>query len=66
MEDQKKLEQLRQALQEWEQACLNKTLAELPERQASFITTSSETGGKAVHPTEPGRFRLPDRPGLPG
>ena len=42
MVDDKKLEHLRHAQHEWEQATLHKTLADMPERQSTFITTSSE------------------------
>jgi methylmalonyl-CoA mutase N-terminal domain/subunit len=55
MYDRQKLEELRQALEHWEQTRLNDTLAEMPERQASFITTSSEPVERLYTPLD-----LPD------
>ncbi|MDD2694379.1 MAG: methylmalonyl-CoA mutase family protein [Anaerolineales bacterium] len=42
MFDRQKLEELRRACQEWEDLTLQDSLSRLPERQARFITTSSE------------------------
>jgi methylmalonyl-CoA mutase N-terminal domain/subunit len=42
MYDRKKLEELRQALEKWEETTLQQSLARLPEREPRFITTSSE------------------------
>src|SRR4030065_2528584 len=55
MYDRQKLEELRQALEHWEQTRLNNTLADMPERQASFITTSSEPVERLYTPLD-----LPD------
>jgi len=42
MYDRLKLEELRQSLEKWEEITLGHYLARLPERQAQFITASSE------------------------
>ena len=42
MYDSKKLAQLRQSLERWEETSLQKTLNKYPERQDEYITTSSE------------------------
>ncbi len=55
MYDREKLEQLRQALQDWQQNCLKDTLASMPERQENFITTSSEPVERLYTPLD-----LPD------
>jgi len=42
MYDKKKLEELKDSLEKWEETSLQKALASLPERREKFITTSSE------------------------
>ena len=42
MYDKKKLDELKDSLEKWEDTSLQKTLASLPERRKNFITTSSE------------------------
>jgi len=42
MYDHKKLEELRRALEQWEETSLQQSLERLPERREQFITTSSE------------------------
>jgi methylmalonyl-CoA mutase N-terminal domain/subunit len=66
MDDQEKLEQLRQAQQEWEQTTLRKTLADMPERQASFITTSSEPVERLYTPLDLVDFDYLSDLGFPG
>jgi methylmalonyl-CoA mutase N-terminal domain/subunit len=66
MDDPNKLEQLRQAQQEWEQSTLNKTLADMPERQASFITTSSEPVERLYTPLDLPDFDYRADLGFPG
>jgi methylmalonyl-CoA mutase N-terminal domain/subunit len=66
MDDQDKLEQLRQAQQEWEQSTLYKTLADMPERQASFITTSSEPVERLYTPLDLPEFDYLADLGFPG
>jgi methylmalonyl-CoA mutase N-terminal domain/subunit len=66
MYDREKLEQLRQALQEWEQTNLQKTLADMPERQESFITTSSEPVERLYTPLDLPDFDYLNDLGFPG
>jgi methylmalonyl-CoA mutase N-terminal domain/subunit len=42
MYDKKKLDELKDSLEKWEETSLQKTLASMPERRGKFITTSSE------------------------
>jgi len=42
MYDKKKLDELKDSLEKWEETSLQKTLASMPERRGQFITTSSE------------------------
>ena len=42
MYDKKKLDELKDSLEQWDKTSLQKTLAKLPERREKFITTSSE------------------------
>lgn len=42
MYDKKRLDELKDSLEKWEETSLQKTLASLPERRDKFITTSSE------------------------
>jgi len=42
MYDKKKLDELKDSLEKWEETSLQKTLASMPERRDNFITTSSE------------------------
>ena len=66
MVDDKKLEQLRQSQQEWEQTTLRKALADMPERQASFITTSSELVERLYTPLDLADFDYLTDLGFPG
>ncbi|OGO64584.1 MAG: methylmalonyl-CoA mutase [Chloroflexi bacterium RBG_19FT_COMBO_47_9] len=66
MPDHKKLELLRQALQEWEENSLKKTLADMPERQDSFITTSSEPVERLYTPLDLPDFDYQTDLGFPG
>ena len=66
MYDRQKLDQLRQSLETWEENSLQKTLANMPERQDQFITTSSEPVERLYTPLD-----IPDMDyerdlGLPG
>jgi methylmalonyl-CoA mutase N-terminal domain/subunit len=66
MYDRDKLEQLRKALEDWQQGCLKGTLAAMPERQENFITTSSEPVERMYTPLDlPGFDYLQDL-GFPG
>ena len=52
MFDQKKLAELRDAQEKWEETTLQQTLARTPERQEKFITTSSEEVERLYTPLE--------------
>ena len=66
MYDRQELDQLRQSLEKWEKTSLNKTLANMPERQEQFITTSSEPVERLYTPLDiPGMDYERDL-GLPG
>jgi methylmalonyl-CoA mutase, N-terminal domain len=66
MYDRQKLDQLRNALEKWEQASLKKTLASMPERQDPFITTSSEPINRLYTPLDVADKDYLDDLGLPG
>jgi methylmalonyl-CoA mutase, N-terminal domain len=66
MYDRQKLDQLRQALENWEQTNLRKTLAAMPERQESFITTSSEPVNRLYTPLDVADLDYMEELGLPG
>jgi methylmalonyl-CoA mutase N-terminal domain/subunit len=66
MYDRKKLEQLHQALLEWERNNLQVTLDSIPERQASFITTSSEPVERLYTPLDLPDFDYLNDLGFPG
>lgn len=52
MYDRPKLDQLRQAASHWEKTSLGESLNRLPERQAQFITTSSEPINRLYTPED--------------
>jgi methylmalonyl-CoA mutase, N-terminal domain len=66
MYDREKLEQLRQMLQEWEAKDLNVILDSMPERQTSFITTSSEPVERLYTPLDLPDFDYLTELGFPG
>ncbi len=66
MYDHEKLEQLRQALQAWQQNCLDDTLGSMPERQKTFITTSSEPVERLYTPLDLPGFDYLEELGFPG
>src|SRR4030042_6094157 len=66
MYEREKLEQLHQALQDWDQNNLQKTLASMPERQESFITTSSELVERLYTPLDLPDFDYLNDLGFPG
>jgi methylmalonyl-CoA mutase, N-terminal domain len=66
MDDEPYLDALRKALQEWEQGDLQDALSAMPERQRSFITTSSEPVERLYTPLDlPGLDYLTEQ-GFPG
>ena len=66
MFDPRKLEQLRQAYEEWEETTLQQSMAALPERQAEFITTSSEPVQRVYTPLDIAGLDYLRDLGLPG
>ena len=66
MYDPKKLEELKNSLEQWEETSLHKTLASLPERSDSFITTSSEPINRLYTPLDIADLDYASDLGLPG
>jgi methylmalonyl-CoA mutase N-terminal domain/subunit len=66
MYDKKKLEELRNSLEKWEETSLQKTLASLPERRDKFITTSSEPIERLYTPLDVADMDYASDLGLPG
>jgi methylmalonyl-CoA mutase, N-terminal domain len=66
MNDREKLTDLRRALEEWEQTDLRKTLEGMPERQETFITTSSEPVERLYTPLDLPDFDYLSDLGFPG
>jgi len=66
MYDRQMLEQLRQELEKWQETTLYQSLARLPERQAQFITTSSEPVERLYTPLDVTEMDYLQDLGLPG
>lgn len=66
MYDREKLEELRQALDKWEETSLQHALAAMPERQDRFITTSSEPINRLYTPLDVADMDYEGDLGLPG
>src|SRR5512133_1568613 len=66
MYDKKKLDELRDSLQKWEETSLQKTLAQMPERREEFITTSSEPINRLYSPLDVADLDYESDLGLPG
>jgi len=66
MYDQKKLDELKNSLEEWEETSLQKTLASMPERRDKFITTSSEPINRLYTPLDVADMDYASDLGLPG
>ncbi len=66
MYDQKKLDKLRQELEQWEETSLQQSLSRLPERSAEFITTSSEPVNRLYTPLDVADLEYSQGLGLPG
>jgi len=66
MYDPKKLDELKVALEKWEETDLQKTLASMPERRADFITTSSEPVNRLYTPLDVAGLDYASDLGLPG
>jgi methylmalonyl-CoA mutase N-terminal domain/subunit len=66
MYDQKRLGELKNALEKWEETTLHKTLASMPERQEQFITNSSEPIERLYTPLDVADMDYASSLGLPG
>ncbi|HUH99058.1 MAG TPA: methylmalonyl-CoA mutase family protein [Anaerolineales bacterium] len=66
MYDQRKLNELKDSLEKWEEISLKKTLASRPERQAQFLTTSSEPINRLYTPLDVQDLDYQKDLGLPG
>ncbi|MBN1452365.1 MAG: methylmalonyl-CoA mutase family protein [Anaerolineales bacterium] len=66
MYDRKKLDELKDSLEKWEETSLQKTLASLPERRKEFITTSSEPIKRLYTPLDVADIDYEADLGLPG
>jgi methylmalonyl-CoA mutase N-terminal domain/subunit len=66
MYDKSKLNELKDSLEKWEETGLQKALASLPERQAEFITTSSEPINRLYTPLDVADLDYADDLGNPG
>lgn len=66
MYDPQKLEELRHALENWEETTLQKSLAQMPERREEFITASSEPINRLYTPLDVADMDYLRDLGLPG
>jgi methylmalonyl-CoA mutase N-terminal domain/subunit len=66
MDEKPELDALRRALQEWQQGDLHDALSSMPERQGSFITTSSEPVEQLYTPLDLPGFDYLAELGFPG
>ncbi len=66
MYDKSKLNELKDSLEKWEETGLQKALNSLPERQAEFITTSSEPINRLYTPLDVADLDYADDLGNPG
>jgi methylmalonyl-CoA mutase N-terminal domain/subunit len=66
MYDKKKLDELRDSLEKWEETSLKKALSSLPERADEFITTSSEPISGLYTPLDVADMDYTSSLGLPG
>jgi methylmalonyl-CoA mutase N-terminal domain/subunit len=66
MFDPKKIEQLRQEQEKWEETGLQRNLASLPERQPEYLTTSSEPINRLYTPLDIADLDYSQHLGFPG
>jgi len=66
MFDQQKIEELRQVVKEWEATILQQSIGSLPERQKTYITTSSEPIERLYTPLDIANLDYRKDLGLPG
>lgn len=66
MYDRKKLDELQQAQEKWEEETLSPTLSRFPEREDEFITTSSEPVERVYTPLDVQDLEFSGDLGMPG
>lgn len=66
MYDRKKLQELQEHKDRWEETTLQRTTARFPERQEEFLTTSSETMNRLYTPLDTADLDYLNNLGLPG
>ncbi len=66
MYERKKIAELQDSLQKWEQTSLKKATASLPERREEFLTTSSEPINRLYTPLDVSNLDYENDLGLPG
>ncbi|HET9590225.1 MAG TPA: methylmalonyl-CoA mutase family protein [Anaerolineales bacterium] len=66
MYDQKKLDDIKNSLEQWEETTLQKALSTLPERAGEFMTTSSEPVNRLYTPLDVADLDYAADLGLPG
>ena len=66
MYDQKKLDDIENSLEQWEETTLQKALSTLPERAGEFMTTSSEPVNRLYTPLDVADLDYAADLGLPG
>jgi methylmalonyl-CoA mutase, N-terminal domain len=66
MYDKKKLDELKESVEKWEDSTLSKALSSLPERSDEFITTSSEPINRLYTPLDVAEDDYAASLGLPG
>ena len=66
MYDKKRLDELKDSLEKWEETSLQKTLVSMPERRKKFITTSSEPINRLYTPLDVADMDYASDLGLPG
>jgi methylmalonyl-CoA mutase N-terminal domain/subunit len=66
MYDRKKLDELKDALEKWEETGLQKALASMPERRETFVTTSSEPINRLYTPLDVADLDYAADLGMPG
>jgi methylmalonyl-CoA mutase N-terminal domain/subunit len=66
MYDPQKLDQIRQAIEKWEETCLQRNLGQVPERQEKFLTTSSESINRLYTPLDVANLDHATDLGFPG
>jgi methylmalonyl-CoA mutase, N-terminal domain len=66
MYDRQKLEQIKQAMEKWEETTLQRSMAQMPERKKKYMTTSSESINRLYTPLDIQEIEYLDDLGLPG